>query len=130
MKILVLFAIWMFGGCIMSFGNCIAYRVPRRMDWVKGHSICTRCGKRLEFWELIPVFSCVFLKARCHKCKAYFGWQNAISEALFGWFCVVAYSVCQIWDLGIVALAICCGVYIIFLIVIAYIDRIIHSKDM
>ena len=82
-------AIFMFGACMSSFGSCVGYRIPRRMNWISGHSKCNVCGKPLTFWELIPVFSCLVLNARCSKCKAYFGWRNCMCEALSGCACVV-----------------------------------------
>lgn len=83
------FILFMLGACLSSFGSCVGYRIPRGMNWISGHSQCNVCGKPLTFKELIPVFSCLFLSARCSKCRAYFGWRNCICESLFGGACVI-----------------------------------------
>lgn len=88
-EIILNFFIFMIGGCAASFGNCLGYRIARKMNWVTGRSICNSCGRRLKVIELVPVFSCVILRAHCPKCKAYFGWSNCLTEAVLGAFCVV-----------------------------------------
>lgn len=92
MEIIVYSAVFMLGACIASFSNCISYRVPRKMNWISGRSKCLKCGKQLTLLELIPVFSCLALRARCSKCHEYFGWRNAITEFLLGLVCTVGYS--------------------------------------
>ncbi len=89
----LLYSIWffMFGGCFASFCNCIAYRLPRHMNWISGRSICVNCGRELSLLELIPILSCLFLKARCRYCKASFGWSNFFSEAALGIVCDALY---------------------------------------
>lgn len=72
------------GASIASCSSCIIYRIPRGMDWVRGHSCCEGCGRRLHPWELIPVISCLALRGRCPTCGAYFGYSHAIREGSTG----------------------------------------------
>lgn len=77
-------AYFLLGASIESAINCAVYRVRRGMDWVRGHSICEGCLRRLRWWELIPVFSSLFLRGRCPRCGAKFGYKHAITEAACG----------------------------------------------
>ena len=52
--------IFFMGTCIFSFLNVIIYRVPRKMDFVKGHSFCPSCRHQLGALDLIPLFSYIF----------------------------------------------------------------------
>ena len=57
------------GLCIGSFLNVCIYRIPREESIAYPSSHCTSCGYELKFYDLIPVFSYIFLKGRCRKCK-------------------------------------------------------------
>lgn len=88
---LVLWAcLFMFGAVCESAINCAVYRIKRGMDWVHGRSVCECCGEPLRWWELIPVFSALFLRGRCPRCHSYFGFRHTVLEALCGLSCVVA----------------------------------------
>lgn len=84
MNIFYYIIVFFVGACFVSCGNCIRYRVERGMDWVKGRSVCERCGRTLKPWELIPVISCLALRAKCHKCGYKFGALHAWTEACGG----------------------------------------------
>lgn len=60
--------IWLFGASIFSFLNVVIYRVPRGMSFVKGYSHCPDCTHRLSGFDMIPVFSWLFLRGRCRYC--------------------------------------------------------------
>lgn len=83
------------GGCFVSCGNCIHYRILHDMDWVRGHSVCEHCGKRLSAWDMIPVISCLILKGRCRRCGYFFGYSHAMSEAVGGFACSLF---CLVYD--------------------------------
>lgn len=53
-----------------SFANVLIWRIPRKEEWVKTPSHCTKCGKRLGLTDLIPVLSWLFLGGKCRSCKA------------------------------------------------------------
>jgi leader peptidase (prepilin peptidase)/N-methyltransferase len=98
------------GLCVGSFLNVVAYRLPLMMerDWkIECHefleleppeieknlaainlatpaSACPNCGHKLPPWENIPVFSYLFLKARCSSCKTFISPQYPIVELLTG----------------------------------------------
>ncbi|MCQ4871776.1 prepilin peptidase, partial [Blautia producta] len=59
------------------------YRVPRKMDFVKGHSFCPSCRHQLGALDLIPLFSYIFLGGKCRYCKKKIGARDTLIE-LFG----------------------------------------------
>ena len=53
-----------------SFGTVVAYRVPRKENIASGRSKCPSCGRTITAVENIPVFSYLFLRAKCRGCGA------------------------------------------------------------
>ena len=51
---------------------------------LNGRSKCFSCGKNLTWHELIPVFSFLFQRGKCKKCKGKISWQYPIIELLAG----------------------------------------------
>ena len=52
-----------------SFYNVVGIRLCKGESLVFPGSHCTNCNHRLAFYELVPVFSYIFLKGRCKSCK-------------------------------------------------------------
>ena len=77
-------AYFLVGASIESAINCAVYRMRRGVDWVGGHSVCEGCLRRLRWWELIPVFSSLFLRGSCPRCGVKFGYKHAVTEAVCG----------------------------------------------
>ena len=67
---LIYLYLFLFGSCIGSFVNVAALRTAEGKSFVKGRSQCPHCGQTLRAYELIPVFSYIFLRGRCGHCKA------------------------------------------------------------
>lgn len=63
--VLLLFIIGMFIG---SFLNVLVDRIPRNETVIKGHSHCEFCKKNLQWYDLFPVLSFVFLQGKCRYC--------------------------------------------------------------
>ena len=53
--------IFLFGIVIGSFLNVCIYRIPKGEDIVKVNSHCMTCGYQLKWYDLIPIFSYIFL---------------------------------------------------------------------
>lgn len=49
---------------------------------LKGRSFCPFCKKRLKWFELIPLFSFLFLKGRCRYCRKRISWRYPLIELL------------------------------------------------
>ena len=76
--------IFMFGIVIGSFLNVCIYRIPLQEDIVRVRSHCMSCGYKLEWYDLVPLFSYLFLRGRCRKCGAKLSVQYPLIEALNG----------------------------------------------
>ncbi len=75
------FSIFLFGLIIGSFLNVYILRLNTGKD-TKGRSACASCGKKLEFYELVPILSFLLLKGRCSKCKTRISMQYPMVEFL------------------------------------------------
>lgn len=71
--------IFVFGLFIGSFLNCVIYRLEIGKN-LKGRSFCPFCKQNLNWRDLAPVFSFVFLKGRCRYCGKQISWQYPIVE--------------------------------------------------
>jgi len=62
--------VFAFGCCVGSFLNVVIYRLPRDKSIITPPSACPACGKRIRFYDNIPLFSWLLLGAKCRYCKA------------------------------------------------------------
>lgn len=76
--------IFLYGLCIGSFLNVCIYRIPLKESIAKSRSHCMSCGNRLKWYDLVPLFSYIFLRGKCRKCKSKISVQYPIVEALNG----------------------------------------------
>lgn len=77
----ILFAL---GVCIFSFLNVMIYRIPRKMNFVKGRSLCPSCGHTLRAADLVPIVSYLFLGGKCRYCGQRIGVRDTLIELLGG----------------------------------------------
>lgn len=85
--------IFLFGIIIGSFLNVCIYRIPKKENIVRVRSHCMNCGYQLKWYDLIPLFSYLFLGGRCRKCKQKISVQYPIIEALNGSLYLLIYAV-------------------------------------
>jgi leader peptidase (prepilin peptidase)/N-methyltransferase len=71
-----------FGSIVGSFLNVCIYRLPRGKSIVWPPSACPGCGRRLAWYENIPILSYIVLRARCLTCRAGISVRYPIVEAL------------------------------------------------
>ena len=60
--------VFLFGICIGSFLNVVIFRLPKNESLIKRSSHCMTCGEKIRVIDLIPVFSWIFLRGKCHNC--------------------------------------------------------------
>lgn len=60
--------IFIIGSSIFSFLNVVIYRLPRKLDFITGRSMCPSCEHTLGAMDMIPVFGWVFLGGKCRYC--------------------------------------------------------------
>lgn len=92
---ILIFAIGILFG---SFYTLAVYRIPKTEDITHTHSYCPSCGHKLGFWDLIPLFSYIFLGAKCRYCKEKIRPRYFIIELISGLFFV---SVAYLMDFNI-----------------------------
>ena len=56
------------GCCIGSFLNVVALRLQKEEDFIRGHSHCVECFHELNWKDLIPVLSWLWLRGKCRYC--------------------------------------------------------------
>lgn len=89
---------FLYGIVIGSFLNVCIYRLPKKENIAKVRSHCMNCGYQLKWYDLIPLFSYLFLGGRCRKCKEKISIQYPVVEALNGvLYCIVfaEYGLCM-----------------------------------
>ncbi len=85
--------IFIYGILIGSFLNVCISRIPDNTSIVFGRSHCEECNERIKWYDLVPIFSYVFLKGRCRNCKVKLSIQYPIIEALNGFVYVLVFYV-------------------------------------
>ena len=93
MTYLIYALIFIFGITIGSFLNVCIYRIPRGETVVTTPSHCMTCGHKLSWFELLPLFSYIFLRGRCRSCKSQISPQYPIIEAVNGLLYVLVFAV-------------------------------------
>lgn len=76
--------IFLLGTTVGSFLNCVIYRTERDESFLKGRSYCPRCRHLLEWKDLVPVASFLFLRGRCRHCSQKISWQYPLVEISTG----------------------------------------------
>lgn len=76
-----------------SFYNVVGYRLPRGESLVKPRSHCPNCNHDLTPIELIPIFSFLFQRGKCKKCKQKISWFYTIFELLTGILFAMSYLI-------------------------------------
>ena len=76
--------VFLYGICIGSFLNVVIIRLPRNESLIKRASHCMTCGAKIRIIDLIPVFSWLMLKGRCHSCGEKISPRFPIVESLNG----------------------------------------------
>jgi len=76
--------IFIFGLVIGSFLNCVVYRLNEGISFSSGRSFCPNCKHTLAWYDLVPIFSFLFLKGKCRYCGQKISWQYPAVEILTG----------------------------------------------
>ena len=117
MKLFYTIYITIIGLAIGSFLNVLIYRIPIKLSVSKGNSFCPKCNHKLIWLDLFPVFSYLFLGAKCRYCKAPISFRYPFVEVLnavcyMGIYLMFGFNIASI----------CYAVFCTSLIVLAFID--------
>lgn len=84
---------FIFGLVFGSFFNVVGYRLPKGESLLHPSSHCPNCNHELNWYELIPVFSYLFLGCKCLKCKKKISPFYMIFELLTGILFLTSYLI-------------------------------------
>jgi leader peptidase (prepilin peptidase)/N-methyltransferase len=117
MKLFLTVYIVLIGLAIGSFLNVLIYRIPLKLSVSRGNSFCPKCNHKLSWLDLFPVFSYIFLRAKCRYCKAPISFRYPLVEIINA---VCYLAIYLIFGLNLISL--CYAVFCTSLIVLAFID--------
>lgn len=104
LEIIPYIVIFIFGITIGSFLNVCIYRIPLHQSIVTVSSHCMTCGRKLKWYDMIPVFSWLLLGGKCRSCKSKISLQYPVIESLNGIFYVV---ICLVNGMDLFSLIYC-----------------------
>ena len=108
--------IFLFGAVVGSFLNVCILRIPAHESIVTGPSHCPKCGRRLKWYELVPVFSFLALGGKCSGCKGAISAQYPLIEALNGVLWVLCSAVLGFAPHTVLACLLVSALIIVFVI--------------
>ncbi|MBE6854677.1 MAG: prepilin peptidase [Ruminococcus sp.] len=109
--------LFLYGICIGSFLNVVIFRLPKNESLIKRSSHCMTCGTKIRKRDLIPVFSWIFLRGKCHACGEKISSRYPIVETLNGLLYIAAFLS---FDISAEAVVFC--LFYSLLIVIGFMD--------
>lgn len=83
--------LFILGTVFGSFLNVLIDRLPQE-ETIGGRSHCDSCKKKLKPFDLIPVFSFLFLKGKCRYCGTKLSWFYPFFELLTGVIFVLTWN--------------------------------------
>lgn len=89
MKMLYTILFFIFGTVFGSFYNVVGFRLSLNKSIIKPRSHCMNCNHELSWYEMIPIFSYIFLGGKCSKCKQ----KISIFYPLMELFCGILFAV-------------------------------------
>ncbi|MBQ5320105.1 MAG: prepilin peptidase [Oscillospiraceae bacterium] len=113
--------VFLFGITIGSFLNVCIYRLPVGESLTKKNSHCMTCGAYIKWYDLIPVFSWLFLRGKCRACGSKISGRYILVESLTGLLFATTYLRFDVITDGLIYPAFLC-LFIAGLIVIGFED--------
>ena len=104
LEIVPYIVIFIFGITIGSFLNVCIYRIPLHQSIVTVSSHCMTCGRKLKWYDMVPVFSWLLLGGKCRSCKSKISLQYPVIESLNGILYVV---ICLVNGMDLFSLIYC-----------------------
>lgn len=107
------------GLLIGSFLNVCIYRVPLKESIAKGSSHCTSCQQKIKRYDLIPVFSYLFLRGKCRNCKSKISPRYPIIELVN---CLMYILIYITFGISVMTLILCALVSVLIVVTMIDID--------
>lgn len=88
------FFVFILGLIVGSFTNVLIYRLPKEESPVFPASHCPQCGHPIAFYDNVPVFSYLALKAHCRHCHGFISLRYPLIEIGLG---ILSVALWQRW---------------------------------
>lgn len=75
---------FLLGLALGSFMNVCIYRIPLKKSIIHPPSSCPNCGKKIRFYDNIPLVSYLLLLGKCRYCRHPISWRYPTVEVLTG----------------------------------------------
>ncbi|MEG2235087.1 MAG: prepilin peptidase [Clostridia bacterium] len=85
--------VFIIGTLFGSFFTLATYRIPRKQDIVFKRSYCPNCKHELNFFDLIPVLSYIFIGGKCRYCSNKISIRYPLFELFNGIVFTVIYMI-------------------------------------
>ena len=82
--------VFLIGLFVGSFLNVLVDRLPRDESVIGGRSHCDKCKKILKLYDLIPLFSFLYLRGKCRYCRTPLSFYYPVVEMTTGALFVLA----------------------------------------
>ena len=133
MQVFFCILIFLMGTVFGSFFTLAVYRIPLNKDILYERSFCPKCKHRLEFLDLIPVFSYIFLRGKCRYCGEKVRIRYLILEVLSGLVFLITYlslkMVFPFFDITKIIYFIAFIMFFVTVILVAGIDKEYYYVD-
>ena len=107
MLFLIFFFIFFLGTLIGSFMNVVVLRLPEGKDVVFDRSGCPKCKSQISWYDNIPIFSFIFLLAKCRKCHSSISFQYPLFEFWHGLLALILFYNWESMDQTDVIVSLC-----------------------
>lgn len=91
MEVLYIVCFFIIGLVFGSFFCCTGLRLSTNKSFIKERSVCDNCNHKLEWYDLIPVFSFIALKGRCRYCSEKVSLLNPFIEVVTAILFAISY---------------------------------------
>jgi len=122
--------VFIMGTVFGSFFTLAVYRLPLHKDITHERSFCPNCNHRLEFLDMIPIWSYIFLGGKCRYCGEKIRPRYLILEILSGLVFLVSFISFKISLYNFNIFIIVQFIFFVFtyisLIIIGFIDKEHH----
>jgi len=113
----MVFLLFILGACFGSFLGVVIYRLPRKLPAGLSFSKCENCGKRIRWYDNIPIVSYIILRGRCRFCRVRIPIRYLLIELLTALIFLVTF-----YQFGFCIKTLSFIIFFLLLIAISFID--------
>ena len=89
---MVMYIFWFIVGAVVgSFLNVCIYRLPQQLSIVWPGSFCPHCRTPIKWFDNVPIFSYLILRAKCRSCRGKISFRYPLVEIITACLFLVLY---------------------------------------